>query len=156
MLNEPNPTVFYSAKGTDYWQWPTVIDIVVQPIGDGERLGLYSGETEAALREKYSDLIVCSHRQAIKDQSDRYIKPVKEVDIAHWERLRDCLPPIMCGKGHGGISFRICEAIVDDVRTIMVRTDDHRFFELADRDTLSHRDVMTKVEAFKIGQEMPA
>ncbi len=55
------------------------------------------------------------------------------------------MPPFKHRNDSNSESFMLCEAEVDDLRKIYCRIGD-RYFELSDRESLSHREIVERIK----------
>ncbi|EAA5258668.1 hypothetical protein DP804_19585 [Salmonella enterica subsp. enterica] len=80
---------------------------------------------------------------------DTRCQPVTEISEAHFNDMLEIMPPLdwhFTGTG-GSQSFKLMEMYCGNIACIYAQYGD-RFFELRDRVTLAHRDIIARVQAF--------
>lgn len=105
------------------------------------------GRTLNELRSIWPDmqLVTLSEYQALSDA--RYCQPVKEIDEERFTDQLEVLPPEdwqYPGEGQGQ-SFKSSERYHGDVTDIFVNVQG-RFFELRDRCTLTHAELVARIQ----------
>lgn len=131
------PMAFVRTTTADIWchaQW----------LG-GEWVTEWGQKTLAMLQENYPDMAVMSVAALIDLQNETYRTPVAEITLERYIDQLEVLPPMDWCRSNHGESFKSMEMYAVDVTSIFVRTEG-RFFEFRDVCTLSHAQVLARVE----------
>jgi hypothetical protein len=131
------PMVFVRTTTADIWchaQWQ-----------GGEWVTEWGQKTLAVLQENYPDMAVMSVAALIDLQNDKYRTPVAEITQERYIDQLEVLPPMDWCRSNHGESFKSMEMYAGDVTSIFVRATG-RFFEFRDVCTLTHAQVLARVE----------
>ncbi|HEY3591980.1 MAG TPA: hypothetical protein VGL07_18215 [Buttiauxella sp.] len=131
------PMAFVRTTTADIWchaQW----------LG-GEWVTEWGQKTLSDLQDSYPDMAVMSVAALIDLQNDKYRTPVTEITRERYIDQLEVLPPMDWCRSNNGESFKSMEMYAGDVTSIFVRTEG-RFFEFRDVCTLSHAQVLARVE----------
>lgn len=112
---------------------------------NGEWVTEWGQKTLAVLQENYPDMAVMSVAALIDLQNDKYRTPIAEITQERYIDQLEVLPPMDWCRSNNGESFKSMEMYAGDVTSIFVRAAG-RFFEFRDVCTLSHAQVLARVE----------
>ncbi|PIJ56690.1 hypothetical protein BOM23_15510 [Erwinia sp. OLMDLW33] len=105
------------------------------------------GRTLGELRQTWPDMVLVKLSEYQALSAARHCTPVKEIDEARFTDQLEVLPPEdwqYPGKGQGQ-SFKSSEYWSGDVTAIFAHVQG-RFFEFRDRCTLSHQDIVARIQ----------
>lgn len=111
----------------------------------GEWVTEWGQKTLSDLQGSYPDMTVISVAAVINLQNEKYRTPVAEINRERYIDQLEVLPPMDWCRTNKGESFKSMEMYAGDVTSIFVRTEG-RFFEFRDVCTLSHAQVLARVE----------
>ncbi|WP_183046758.1 hypothetical protein [Salmonella enterica] len=88
---------------------------------------------------------------------DSCCQPVAEITAERFNDMLEVLPPLdwNFNESGGAQSFKLMEMYCGNITSIFAQYGD-RFFELRDRVTLAHRDIIARVRAFLAAQTSAA
>jgi hypothetical protein len=131
------PMAFIRTTTADIWcfaQWQ-----------EGEWVTEWGQKTLAVLQENYPDMALMSVAALIDLQNEKLRTPVAEITQERYIDQLGVLPPMDWCRTMKGESFKSMERYSGDVTSIFVRAAG-RFFEFRDVCTLTHAQVMARVE----------
>lgn len=137
-------TVCYS-KGAK-----TIIDMMVEV--DGQHVGLHSGQGIDEMKARYPDAEYANLDDAHRVIEAEYITQPQEIDEESYRGYLEALPPVGMNTVGNTQSFKMSERRFGQVTLICAKVG-RCYFKFHDRITLTHSQVMEKVQAHLISMQ---
>lgn len=132
-MNAAAGMVFYTVAGR------ATVDLVGQ---DGN--GVWTKQTEDALRERYADLAKGTEAEAQQAIEEQFRKGPVEISALDFHEALGMMPPVRHAWLGNTESFQCLEASYRNVAAMWVRIGE-RHFRLADRRSVRHDDLVRQV-----------
>jgi len=132
--------VYYSARSAN------IIDIIC-----ANGLSAYSKQTEAEVRERYSDAERITLDEAVERKAQAFRHPVEGSTEEHFNEMLNVLPPIGWHRTGDGESFKMSEMTSGTITQIYARIG-ARYFTLADDVRTPHAEIMRRCHEFAKGE----
>jgi hypothetical protein len=108
--------------------------------------GAYSKKTIEQLRVEDADLVRMPKNEAYRLYAEGFRKPATEITREMFYQQYEVMPPLNSRGGPGSHSFMLCELIAADIARIYCKIGE-RFFQLQDRCTLTHAQILASCAA---------
>lgn len=110
-----------------------------------------SGRTLPELQRDYPDMAMMTRVEFTRQANAAARTEVREISEERFIDQLEVLPPMCWVRGDATQSFKSCEMYAEDVTTIFVQIKG-RFFEFRDVFTLSHQDILARIDAEIFGK----
>lgn len=123
-----------------------ILDLAVLD-NENRIIGLYSGKTYAELLKEYGAVSIGQYNDVHKAREDSFITGPRRITRDRFMALLEVLPPLNWRQMMGAESFMLSEFKYGDITQIVVRIGKD-YFTFHDRASLTHADIMAKVESW--------
>lgn len=134
--------IFWNAKAPgSVGQMAYLVDGIYRNVASAEGLTLEQLNADGGAYE-----LIPSH-EVWERLTNGYVAPVKEIDAERFNDMLEILPPLDWHIGDYYQSFKMAEMLCGNVTSIFAKSGD-RYFELSDRVTLTHQEIIKRVRGY--------
>jgi hypothetical protein len=144
--------VFYSP------QFASALDFAVQDEA-GEWCSLYGRLSIADMQREYPGARIATVEEFEQHQINQACTEPEEITEAEYHDARGCMPPINTAQVLGSASFMLAEMYVASVTTIYAAIQGEgrtRYFKFRDRASLTHRQILARINRVLLGSAQDA
>jgi hypothetical protein len=123
---------------------PGIID-TVRTTPDGVTVSETFGETLDQIRKRYPGAELGELDKVLNDSEEAFRHAPQEITQERFIQMLEVLPPVGWKNAGRTESFKLCERTFGHITAIFARIGE-KYYELADRITLSHDDIINAIE----------